>query len=229
MMRLVGPIILLSFLFVSCNSNEIGSSNDVNPERLYFDYQVSGEEEDSVVTILLQYRFGGPHGKTLVLDEPAKVEIDGMPVPVDSSRMTGGFYELQVFKHLFEGPHTIIFSVNDQKQYKEIFSFQPISLLTGVPDSMERQELVLQLEGLEEEDYVRVLLTDTSRNGEGISRLDTVRNGQIIITKQDLESLVNGPVNLQLIREYERAVKGATEEGGRISISYGLRREFVLR
>ena len=96
-------------------------------------------------------------------------------------------------------------------------------------DSIERQELVLQLEGLEEEDYVRVLLTDTSRNGEGISRLDTVRNGQIIITKQDLETLVNGPVNLQLIREYERAVKGATERGGRIAISYGLRREFVLR
>jgi hypothetical protein len=229
MRRLSGPVVtLLSILFISCNSNDIGSKN-VDPERIYFDYQVAGEEEDSIVTVLLQFRYGGPYGSTLMLHEPGKVELDGIIVPVDSSRMTGAFYEIHILKDLFAGDHSIIFTFNDQKKYKEDFFFQPVSLLTDVPDSISREDLVLQLEGLEEEDYVRILLTDTSRTSEGISRLDTVSNGRIVISKQDLENIVSGPVNLQLIREYERPVKAATEKGGRLALSYGLRREFVLK
>jgi hypothetical protein len=229
MNRLYFSASMAIIIFASCNSNEIGGSKDVNPERIYFDYQVSGEEDDSAVTILLQYRFGGATGTNLILDEPSKVELDGAIIPADSSKMTGAFYELRVPQRMFIGKHSIVFTANNKKQYKEEFFFLPVSLLTDMPDTIERNELVLKLNGLETEDYVRVLLTDTSRYSEGINRIDTVRNGQITITKQNLESLANGPVNLQLIREYERPVKEATEKGGRIAISYGLRSEFVLK
>ena len=56
-------------------------------------------------------------------------------------------------------------------------------------------------------------MTDTSYANNGINRVDAVVNGRLVITKADLESLANGPVQLEFIREYERPVKNGTEEG----------------
>jgi hypothetical protein len=79
-------------------------------------------------------------------------------------------------------------------------------------------------------DYIRVLMTDTSFTGEGINRLDTVyKDGLINIRKDEMDDLVNGPVQLELIREVDREVRNGTNEGGRIVITYSLRREFFLR
>src|ERR1044072_8148895 len=79
-------IFLLSIFSFSCTSNEIGNSKDVNPERIYFDYKVRGDERDSSVTLYLQYRMGGPNGTTLMLDTPAKVQLDSEVISVDSAR-----------------------------------------------------------------------------------------------------------------------------------------------
>mgnify|MGYP001588509514 FL=1 len=86
MNRLFLLLLTSSFLvFCSCNSNEIGKEKDVDPESIYFDYQVKGEEGDDHVTVLLQYRFAGENGTTLTIDEPGKVEFDGEVIKVDSS------------------------------------------------------------------------------------------------------------------------------------------------
>jgi hypothetical protein len=41
--------------------------------------------------------------------------------------------------------------------------------------------------------------------------------------------LTNGPINLQFYKEIERPLKSTTKEGGRLYISYGLKREFELK
>jgi hypothetical protein len=221
----LSSIVLLS----SCDSNEIGYSKDVNPQTIYFDYKVWGEEEKDDVIVLLQYRFAGVNGTTLVLQEPSKVELDGELIPTDSSRMTGAFYEMMKPAKDFSGNHTIVFTDVNKKQYKEEFNFQPIALRTTVPAVINRSDLVFELEGLNPVDYVRVLLTDTSFRSEGINRVDTVKNGRILIRKADLGTLVNGPIHFELIKENEKPLKNGTEEGGQLSISYGLKREFVLQ
>ena len=221
--------IVLSLVISSCGSNEIGDSKDVNPQSIYFDYQVWGEEGRDNVTVLLQYRFAGPNGTTLVLDDPAKVELDGKKIPVDSSRLTGAYYEVSAPVKDFTGKHTIVFTDLDQKQYKEEFEFQPISLKTGIPDTVKRGDLVFDLDGLDPLDYVRVLLTDTSFASKDINRVDTVRNGRITISKEDLQKVVNGPVYLELSKEEEKPLKNSTREGGHLSLSYGIKRDFTLR
>jgi hypothetical protein len=40
--------------------------------------------------------------------------------------------------------------------------------------------------------------------------------------------LKNGPINLQFYKELEKQVKNGTREGGKLSITYGLKREFEL-
>ena len=219
---------ILSISLAACNSNEIGSSNDVNPDAIYFDYKIWGEEGNDNLTLKLQYRFAGENGTTLLLDEPSKVELDGEILKADSSKLTGVFYEVQKPVASFQGKHTITFTAGNKKQYKESFNFEPISLANPVPATIQRGNLVFEFNGLSREDNVRVLMTDTSYLSEEINRVDTVTNGRLIISKEELIALSNGPVHLEITKEYERPVKNGTREGGRLSISYGLKREFVL-
>jgi uncharacterized protein (UPF0254 family) len=102
-------------------------------------------------------------------------------------------------------------------------------LKTELPDTVKRGKIVLQVDGLDEKEPVRIVLTDTAFASEGINRVTNIKNGQIIITKEDLKNLVNGPIQLELIKEEERPVKNRTKEGGRFSLSYGLKREFMLK
>jgi hypothetical protein len=220
---------ILSVSLVACTSNEIGDSKDVNPESIYFDYKIWGDEGNDNLTIKLQYRFAGENGTTLLLDEPSKVELDGEMLKADSSKITGVFYEVEKPVALFAGKHTIIFTDGNNKQYKESFHFEPITLTNPVPATIQRGDLVFEFNGLSDEEKVRVVMTDTSYKNEEINRVEIVKNGRLIISKEDIMTLSNGPVHLEIIKENERPVKNGTRDGGRISISYGLKREFILK
>lgn len=222
--------LLAVIMLAGCNSNEIGNSKDVTPETIYFDYHVTGDEELADVTIKAQYRFAGPNGTTLVLGEPSKIELDGKIIPVDSSKFDGAFYETtRPIEQMMEGSHSLVFTDLNKKQFKEEFQFPVFSLISNPPKIISRGDLVFELEGLKNEDYIRILMTDTAFNTRGIDRTDTVKNGRITITKADLENLTNGPIQLEFYKEEEKSLKETTREGGKIYIFYGLKREFELK
>jgi uncharacterized membrane protein (Fun14 family) len=56
----------------------------------------------------------------------------------------------------------------------------------------------------------------------------TVNDGSININKDDLAKLASGPVNMELVRENSRPIVNGTPEGGKLVISYSLRKEFWL-
>jgi len=223
-----GGMLCATVALVGCTSNEIGYSKEVSPDAVYFDYNIWGDEESGNVTAKFQYRFGGPNGTTLVLEDPAKVEFDGELLPVDSSRMNGAWYEVNRPVKNFNGRHLVLYTDGNKKLYKEEFEFKVFSLVAEIPKQVKRDDLVFELDGLAPGDFIKVLLTDTSFYSRGIDRLDTVHNGKIIITRQDLDNLKNGPISLEFYREDEKLLKEVTKEGGRLSISYGLRRVFEL-
>jgi hypothetical protein len=221
--------LLIPLLFISCKSNEIESSDDVNPERIYFDYRIWGEEDNDYITVKLQFRFGGPTGTTMLLDEPAGVTFNGVQLKADSSLMTGAYYEVIMDADEFAGHHSIVYTDINKKKHKEEFSFYPVSLKKPISAELKRGALLFELDGLDSLDYVRVLMMNTETDSRGINQVDRVRNGKVIISKEQLEDLASGPVHLELYKEVERPVKQATEVGGKISITYGLKREFVLK
>lgn len=218
-----------ALLLSSCQSNETGFSGDVNPEAVYFDYEIWADEGRQEVTVNLQYRMGGPRGTTLLLTEPSRVLLDGELLPPDSARFSGIYYEVQKPYNSFTGKHSIVFTDINGKEYREEIDFSPIYLKHDVPDVLTRKDLVFELGGLEPFDYIRVLLTDTSFASSDINEVDTVKNGRLVITTQRLSKLMNGPVYLQFFKEFELPVKNGTPEGGKISVTYGLKREFELR
>lgn len=218
-----------AFLLFSCTSNEIANSKDVNPDAVYFDYQVNGSEQDNYVTVKLQYRFGGPNGTTLVLQEPSHVKLDGDTIKVDSSRMLGAYYEQQHDAKFFAGPHTIEFTDLNKKVYTESFNWEPMAITGKFPLKMKKEDLLINLSGVHPGDLIRVVVSDTSSASEGINRVDTLQTGSILISKADLAPLVSGPLSVELYREQERPLKHATPEGGSLSMNYVIRRRIDLK
>lgn len=217
------------FLLSGCVDNKSLKKKKTNPDDIYFDYRVWGNEENSDIVVRLQYFLENGDENTVLLQHPSKVEFDGEVLPGDSSRRNGYYYEATVPLENFAGKHSIVFTDRNEKQYREEFEFPIISLKTEIPAVVSRKELVLGLSGINPGEIVRVLLTDTAFYSRGIDRIDTVRNDSIIITPRDLENLKNGPVYLEIYKDDEWPLKETTKGGGRISLSYGLKRVFELK
>lgn len=217
--------IILWLSFWGCN-NKKDKQYAMNPDELWFDYQVTGKEGNDNLTIMLQYKYGGEDGTAVAA---GKVLLDGEIFPADSAAMTGIFYELHKPIASFSGNHTLLFTGINKKQYKDSFNFRPLLLVKSLTDTLQRNDLVFNLVGLDKEDYISVLLTDTSFINNGINRVDKLIDGNLYISKTDLESLANGPVQLELVREQERMLKKGTKEIGRLLITYSLKREFFLK
>lgn len=211
--------------FIACN-NKKDKKYNANPGAIYFDYKITGKEGDDNLTVMIQYRDGGKEGDAVAVN---KVMLDGEIITGDSAKMTGFFYELHKPISTFSGQHYIVFTDIDSKEYKEEFEFQPVVLLTAIADTLQKSDLVFTFQGLEADDHIRVVLTDTSFYNDGINMVNTVINGKLVITQSDLESIAPGPVQLEFIWEFEREVKNGTEAGGRLLITYSLKREFILK
>ena len=66
------------------------------------------------------------------------------------------------------------------------------------------------------------MLSDTASFSEGIVRIDSVINGRIRITEKDLETLVNGPVNLEISeKKMKSGLKMEQGEAGRCPFLMG--------
>ncbi|HYV54449.1 MAG TPA: hypothetical protein VE933_07690, partial [Chitinophagaceae bacterium] len=93
-------------------------------------------------------------------------------------------------------------------------------------ENVNRGDLVFEFEGLEKEDRLHVSATDTSFISRDIVEIDTVRSGKLIIPARKLRYLVDGPITLLLSKETQKIIRD--EIHGRITVSYGLKREFEL-
>src|SRR5215471_589696 len=90
-------IIALSLLcLAACTTNETPQKKNAIPSQVYFDYKVRGQETDTNVSVYLLYRMNGPGGNTIKLSDPARVELDGEPLPVDSAKLAGAFYDVEL-------------------------------------------------------------------------------------------------------------------------------------
>lgn len=221
-------IAMLVLVLMSCGRTDKPATQQFNTDWVYFNYTISAEEGDDNLTVLVRFLMG-EDDEAVSIPGGASVMLDDEILNPDSSKKAGIFYEVHKPITSFAGKHIITYTDASGKQYKHEFNFQPLVLSTYVPDTVQRQDMPLELLGLEEVDYVRILATDTSFLSDGINRLDTVKNGQLNISVNDFSKLVNGPVQLELNREYEIPVENGMGSGGKMVITYRLRREFILK
>lgn len=218
--------IAAGFLLISCIGST-GQDAKAGPDEIYFDYRITGEEGNDSVSVILKFHEFSEYGAVVLF--AASVQIDNQPVDIDSSSITGPFFSLTKHVADFTGKHTILVTAPGGKKYKEQFSFRPFKITSGITDTMSRDKMIIQLEGLDRYNPVRILMTDTSFTGQGINQVDTVINNRIVISRNSLTALQNGPVNMELIKENERPVENGTQAGGILSVVYAVRREFYLK
>lgn len=217
---------ILILLVVACNRENKKSRDPLSSDNIYLDYKVTATEGDDNLTILLQLRDGGDEEDGV--NGALKMMLDGESILPDSTALGGIFYETHQPIESFAGPHEIVFQAADGKEYREKFTFQPVVLNTVIADTVYRSDLVFEFSGLEPGDRVRVLLTDTSFINDGVNRVEKLRDGKLVIDSSSLDRVANGPVLAEFIREFEQPIKDGTKAGGRLRITYALKREFFL-
>jgi hypothetical protein len=218
--------VLVLVLIISCKT---GKDKEYSAPELYLDYKIVATEGNDKLAVILQFKEDDENGDALPLQLPATVKLDGEALEADSSKLSGTMYEAYRPIDSFAGTHTIVFTDAEKKEYKEEFTFQPFILITTLPDTLSRQGIELELAGLAEKDMVRLMLTDTVYTSEGVNQLDSVIDSRLTITPVQLKGLKKGPVELELIREYEQPLKNAAKAGGSFVIIYSIRREFILK
>jgi hypothetical protein len=228
MRNLVLPVSVLLF-FVSCKNDENGSQEPVSAgQDLYQNYMVSAEEGTDEVACVFRFHKGGKNGDAILLQAPARVELDGQPIRPDSAGLSGVVYEVRKPVGGFAGIHRVSFIDARGKEYTEEFTFSPFTLKTELPDQVSRSRFRIELNGVEKGTRIRYVMMDTSVDSRGVNEVVTLNDGIIQPSSRQLERLKNGPVTLLLTLEEDRSLENATRRGGRISITYGLRRDFFL-
>jgi hypothetical protein len=229
MFRVFILIAVFPFILPACTDAEGPPEQKPGAEGLYLDYKIWAEEGLDHVTCIFQFRDGGSEGEALVVENPGKVELDGIPLPSDSTRFTGVYYETHQPFEAFVGDHEVELTTSDGKQFREEFSFLPFRLDQELPPLLPRQPFVIQLQNMpERETRIRVVITDTSFSTPDVNEIVAVIKGQVEIDESMLRNLSNGPLILELYREELRRLKNTPGQGGRISITYGLKRDVIL-
>lgn len=223
----VSSLFLLVFL-LSCSGKDRKARIINNPEEFFLDYLITAEEGNDKLTVLVRFR-DGEEGDALLLPPGTTVLMDNRALDADSSKRLGGFYETHLAIDSFQGQHFLAVKQGNQTVHEHKFEFFPMKLEEEPGDTVSRQDLFLGLQGVREADYIRVIATDTAFYSEGINRMDTILERRILISKSDLENLVNGPIQLLLSREWEIGLEKAGRKTGQLLVSYSLRREFILK
>lgn len=229
------PWLRLSFIVIvlaqlaACKSDEGKPGPREDTGILYLDYGVWGDEERNMVTLTLRYRKEDADGDPVLLSLPAGVTFDGEELLPDSSVMNGVYYETSTSVPDFEGVHQIVFTDKSGQIYTEEFSFSPMILRSELPAVLPGNELIVELGGIDSGEHIHVVMTDTSFYGPGIDKIDTVRNGRLVISGDELKKLKSGPVFLELYQEEKRPLQSSMAAGGIMTRSYNIKRTFDLQ
>jgi hypothetical protein len=209
-------------------TNKDRAKSTLDFDRLYFDYAITAEEDAGYAACVLQFKEGGAEGKAVNI-EPAIVELDGQKLETDSAKLSGFFYEVQKSIDSFSGKHSIVFTTPSDKKYTNEFEFSPFTLEEELPEKITRKSFSIQLKNFPSTGKrVRLLLLDTAFESSGFNDMVAVNNGKVTISDSILRSVKKGPINLALYMEQEMPLKEKTMAGGRIFITYGLKRQFEL-
>lgn len=223
-------VLFLGFaaLAAGCKNNDKTAEKKTGHDWIYFDYTITAWEDSENVTCVFQYKNGDADGEAINI-EPGKVKLDEQQAEPDSTKLSGFFYEVQKPFDSFAGKHTIVFTTRDDKQYKNEFEFSPFTFQKELPGKIHRKPFEIELKYFPPtEKSVRLLLLDTAFESSGFNDLVPVINGKINIDQSILSTIKKGPINFELYMEQQLPLKQATKAGGKISITYGLKRAFEL-
>ena len=218
---LAGILLFMTGL-AACSSTEIGNSRDVNQDRIYMDYQIDYNEAANNVILNFKYRFAGPAGTTLVLNEPSRAELDAVKLVVDSTEFSGAFYRVEkTFSH-YTGKHMISFIDMTGKKLEDSFEIAPFNINVLPANTHRGKDLVItyKADALGFNDLVEI-------NSEHTDSSFTYRSGhtgnRIVIPAKELLRQRGETLALSCSVYREVPLQQTTAEGGSLKMRYKLK------
>ncbi len=220
---------LFSISACEIKDKEKEKTNEEIKEIVYYNFQITADEENPLVNCLFQFRIDGQNGSSFAIKEPGFIKLDNELLKPDSSSFSGYYYEIQKPIQDFIGTHSITILTEAGNEHTETFEFKPFYIKSKLDLVYHRKDLLIELEGLKPVDQIRVIATDTSFTSTDINKMDTLQYGKLYLSHDRLKKVVNGPINFQLIKENEKISSLPASIFGKISVSYGLKRNFMLK
>jgi hypothetical protein len=135
------PLLVISFAFASCASNETADSKDVNQSKIYQDYGYSWTSSGAYVTAA--FRFGGENGTTLKFDDPGAVIYNGKSMEQAKYLVGGAYYAADEKEYSPE--HTWKFKDAAGKIYENSFRFEKLEFKSTPDELVKGKNLVIEL------------------------------------------------------------------------------------
>jgi hypothetical protein len=217
-------LVCLACALAICGCRDNDKDVIAGTDDLSVNFHISAGESNDNLTIKAEFRSGDAEETIRLTGE---ITLDGQELSEDSTKRGDYYYETFRPVATFPGVHSLQLTIGGNS-CEEKFDFIPLVLASVVPDTVRRGDLILELEGVSGNDIIRILLTDTTAAGDGLSLEDSAADGRIMITFDELAGLASGPVLLEIFRETASSIECEHLAGGNLFISYGLRRQFIL-
>ncbi|MFN8288165.1 MAG: hypothetical protein U0V74_15530 [Chitinophagales bacterium] len=215
--KFIIPVMVL--FMAGCASNEIGHSKDVNQDEIHQGYSIWYDATKNETNITAFFRFAGPNGTTLILDEPSQIVMDGEPMQKVENGL-GCSYQKTIKGQLPNGEHTFAFSDVNGKAFNNSFNWNNVNV-EGIPDNISKAEnLKIHFDGFKDRlsEKVTVDISDTANTvSETFDRVGL--DDKVVIDKEKLQGL-NGEVTIRINRYGHFDLKNAAHPGGFISSDY---------
>jgi hypothetical protein len=227
MKKQIAYLITASLVFVACNSTEIGESKDIEPNAIAQQINVDYKENEGL-SAKIRFRVSGLNGTTLVLNQPAKVALNNDALSVDSSKYYGAYYGKSLGSGI--GTHQFAYTDKAGKTYKNSFTFNGFGLKNNIPSSISKsQDLSIAINGVSSTESVEYNVKDTSFGNDIAGKVNLI-NGNLIISKNNLSKLKNGPIFIDISCQKEQPIKEGTSEGGTIYYNFAIKtRKTILQ
>ncbi len=214
---------LLCGLLASCASNEIGQSRDVAPESVYQGYLVDHDEKLGRTVITAQFRFAGEAGTTLVLNPPSVYQLNGQPVAVDSSSLSGAYYRVEVPAREAKALYRFRYVGHNGQEYLNTAEIVPFRF-KAVPEQARRDRpLCLEMEfpRLEAGDNVELYSTGTD-SSFSITHYSRDSGNSLCIPLKEMQRQRGKQFSVYAVLNRRRSLAQHTSLGGEISIAQTL-------
>lgn len=129
---------VLAIFISSCASNEIGHSKDVNQDEIHQGYSINYDETKNQTDVIAFFRFAGPNGTTLFLDDPSKVQLDGETMENIQNGL-GSYYSKSVKGKPVDKEYVFAFSDMSGKKYENKVDFRNMQI-EGIPNQIKKSD-----------------------------------------------------------------------------------------
>lgn len=211
--------------FASCTSNEIGNAKDVVQDRIYQSYQIEYNENDEKLSATAVFRFAGSNGTTLVLNDPAKIQLDDEIINVDSSKYRGAFYEVAKLPAQWYGDHQWKFTDVNNKSYSNSFSFDAFKWNNPPLSASKSKPLKLNFISSNPgaDDYIEITTIDSDSSFSYTQEPIAGKPLSIIIPVEYLQKQDQPTLKLTAQRVQKVKLTQNTPEGGSFIIRYTIK------